>query len=180
MFQSGGQDYAPLDHERRRMKWYYQVLLMILFLVALNLWQSRGLLSADGSTPAPTFTLQALDGTIHTLNQQVGRRTVLYFFAPWCAVCHMSIGNLDTLRRWLGGRVETLAIALDYETEASVREFAGKNSAEYPILLGTAETAKAYAVSAFPTYYVVDESGNIVGRTQGYSTLVGLLIRSLL
>jgi thiol-disulfide isomerase/thioredoxin len=171
---------APRTPRQRRLMWALEAAVFIVVIIGINAWQSRRLLPADGTTPAPAFTLTGLDKATHAIPPRDGRRTVLYFFAPWCGVCHASIGNLDTLRRWMGGRVETLAIALDYETEAAVRDFAGESPVGFPILLGSAETQAAYAISAYPTYYVLDGAGNIVGRTQGYSTLLGLLLRSVL
>ena len=50
---------------------------------------------------------------------------------------------------------------------------------DVPVLLGTPELLNSYRIRAFPTVYVLNESGNIDGSTVGYSSTLGLWWRTL-
>jgi len=47
------------------------------------------------------------------------------------------------------------------------------------VLLGNRELLNSYRINAFPTVYVLNESGNIDGSTVGYSSTLGLWWRTL-
>jgi hypothetical protein len=71
-------------------------------------------------------------------------------------------------------------IALDYDTPAAVRDYAERHGLDGLVLLGNAETAAAFRIYGYPTYYVVNAAGRIVSRDFGYTTLPGLWARTLL
>lgn len=75
------------------------------------------------------------------------------------------------------GDINAVAVALDYQSEQQVQDFVADLSLSMPILLGSAQTAKQYKISAFPTYYVIDESLRITARSMGYSSELGIKYR---
>jgi peroxiredoxin len=153
------------------------IAVVLIVFLGVTLWQGRHLLSSG--TPAPPLALRGLDGALTNIKDDLGRRVVLYFFAPWCSVCDASASNLETLRRWRPENdVRIYLVALDYEDTESVRAFASRNNITLPVLLGDETVQRDYHVGVYPTYYVVDTSGQIRGRSTGYSTFVGLLART--
>jgi hypothetical protein len=46
--------------------------------------------------------------------------------------------------------------------------------------MGNADTAADWSIRGFPTYYVIDADGRISSRSVGYSTWLGMLIRTRL
>jgi len=147
------------------------VLAIIFF--AIHSWQTRNL---PDDELAPYTELALLDGGRDSAMRS-GEPGIVYFFAPWCRVCRLSIGNLDSLVE--KGRVQwATAVALDYADADEVREFVDGLGISLPVLLGNATTATDWSVRAFPTYYVIDSAGRIQSRSVGYSTWLGMWARN--
>ena len=105
---------------------------------------------------------------------------LLYFFAPWCKVCELSISNLNWVRKLRDEElVSILAVAISYTELQNVEAFLERNVLDVPVLLGTPELLNSYRIRAFPTVYTLNESGKIDGSTVGYATILGLWWRTL-
>ena len=158
--------------------WLRNGLLILTIVIAVTAWQGRNLVPKQ--TPAPSFRLPALSGPPVALEDLRGRRVLLFFFAPWCKVCDLSISNLNWVRRFWGSEsISIFAVALYYNELQSVEAFLERNTLDVPVLLGTPELSNSYRINAFPTVYVINKSGNIDSSTVGYSTTLGLLWRTL-
>lgn len=160
-------------------------LLLQLFVAAaliygIYAWRTGPLLPVDGATPTPPWRLLDTTGRERSHREFAGRPTVLYFFAPWCAICNASAHQLRWFDRWTGDDVALVMIALDYESPEKVAEYAGRHRIESPVVLGDAETAAAFRVFGYPTYYVVAPDGRLVSRDFGYTTAAGLWARTRL
>ena len=163
---------------RKWKRWLMNGLLILSIFVGMTAWQGRNLISKQ--TPAPSFRLTALSGPTVALKNLRGRRVLLYFFAPWCKVCDLSISNLNWVRNfWDEKSVSIYAVALSYKELKSVKAFLERNALNVPVLLGTPELLNTYRIIAFPTVYVLNEFGNIDSSTVGYFTTLGLLWRTL-
>ncbi|GAA0818654.1 TlpA family protein disulfide reductase [Colwellia sp. D2M02] len=121
--------------------------------------------------------LSTLNGEPVALQAQ-GNTTVLYFFAPWCQVCHASIGNLQNLFQH-NEDVDVIAIALDYTSNEEVLKFTQRHQLTFPIALGDEKTKQAFAITGYPSYYIVDKDNVITAKSMGYSSELGLYLRSL-
>jgi thiol-disulfide isomerase/thioredoxin len=144
--------------------------------LAVHAWQTRDL-PLDQAAPATVLPL--LDGAQRGSAVTAGRSGIVYFFAPWCRVCRVSIGNLDQLVA--RGRVSWGAVvALDYADTEEVRAFIDRTGVDLPVLLGDPRTAEDWSIRAFPTYYVIDAEGRISSRSVGYSTWLGMWVRAWL
>jgi thiol-disulfide isomerase/thioredoxin len=118
-----------------------------------------------------------LMGETVSLNSQ-GKKTVIYFFAPWCNVCHVSIGNLQALYE-KNDHLDVIAVVMDYSQINEVMDFTKQHQLTFPIALGNEEMKKAFSISAYPSYYVLSEENSIIGKSLGYSSELGLYLRSL-
>lgn len=119
------------------------------------------------TTLGETITLASTDKT-----------TVLYFFAPWCQICHISISNLQTLYEH-NQQIDVIAIALDFTSEKDVIDFTNKHQLTFPIALGNETIKQAFDISGYPSYYVINKDNVIVSKSMGYSSTVGLYLRTL-
>jgi len=103
---------------------------------------------------------------------------VVYFFAPWCQICNLSIENLEAIHQQ-NSNIDIMAIALDYESRESVIDFAKRHQLTFPMAYGTPEVKIAFKVKAYPSYYILNKDNSIVGKSLGYSTETGLFLRTL-
>lgn len=156
-----------------------EALLVIVIVAGIQAWRARDLLPADERTLAPAFELADLAGRSWSNADLARRPAVLYFFAPWCAVCAASSPQLRWFHRWRGDDVQVLLIALDYSSPAQLHDYARRHSLTMPVLAGTPSTAADYRIRGYPTYYVIDAQGRIARRDVGLTTIVGLWFRTL-
>lgn len=158
-----------------------QLLLFVIVFQAISFLRETSMLSTDVDLSAAenqSFThVPTLMGETVSLNSQ-GKTTVLYFFAPWCQICHMSIDNLQTLYV-KNENIEVIAVALDFVDTDEVMDFTKQHQLTFPIALGNEEIKHAFSISGFPSYYVISEENIIVSKSMGYSSALGLYLRSL-
>ena len=152
----------------------FDVAVLVLLFLGVHAWQTRDLPIAE---PAPATVLPLLDRPGSMSAVQPGAAGVVYFFAPWCGVCRVSIDNLDELVA--AGRVPWgVVVALDYADPDEVRDFIEETGVSLPVLMGDARTAADWSIRGFPTYYVIDADGQIASRSVGYSTWAGMWFRA--
>lgn len=118
-----------------------------------------------------------LMGDTVSLNAQ-GKTTILYFFAPWCQICHASIGNLQALFE-KNEQLDVIAIAMDFTSNDEVMRFTSQHQLTFPIALGNEAIKQAFEITGYPSYYVLNEENVIIGKSMGYSSELGLYLRSL-
>ena len=124
-----------------------------------------------------TFLVEKLNGD-QLFVQAKNKTTVVYFFAPWCQVCNLSIENLEAIHQ-KNSNINIIAVALDYESRESVIDFAKRHELSFPIVYGNHEIKTAFKVKAYPSYYILSKDNTVVGKSLGYSTETGLYLRTL-
>lgn len=107
-----------------------------------------------------------------------GKPLVIYFFAPWCQICHMSIGNLQAIYE-KNQDIDVVAIAMDFTDQHEVRRFTSQHQLTFPIALGNEQMKQQFQITGYPSYYVLNEQNIITSKSLGYSTELGLKLRSL-
>ena len=167
------------NNKRRRLLIILEILLAIAILYSIYWWRTHDLLPTGQSLSAPAFELQALDGTSRSTADFLGDSTVLYFFAPWCHVCNTSAHQLRWFDDWFGDRVNVVLIALEWDSLDDLRAYRDRHALDVPILLGDSDVARQFRVPGYPMYYIVDADGRIRGRDFGFTTVPGLLARTI-
>lgn len=153
-------------------------IIIVLVLMAFSWWQNKGSLAAQGQ-PAPDFVLSSLNGEIHQLSDYQGRQVLVYFFAPWCHICRASAPNLNDLRAARSEEdVMIFMIAQSYESITAVEDFVSDLDLKVPVLIGQEQQMQDYKIKGFPSYYVVNEAGELASRSIGYSTELGMRLRT--
>ncbi|MCV2884241.1 redoxin family protein [Aestuariibacter sp. AA17] len=158
-------------------KAFRDAILFILFVTGIVLFQNRHLLPSDATIDAPAFVLPELDSTNMVSIPSKEKRTLLYFFAPWCHVCAASINNLNGFGE---SEIEVIRVALDYSSIEEVERFQSRHNVQGTIVLGTMDVREAYQIRGYPTYYIVNEKGSVVAGGMGYSTEIGMRINNFL
>lgn len=131
-----------------------------------------------GEVVAPqNILLKTLDDkTIELTN--INKTTVIYFFAPWCQICHASISNLQSIYE-KNDHIDVIAVALDYIDKKDVTDFSNQHQLTFPVALGSELVKAQFKVKGYPSYYVIDEENTIIAKSMGYSSEIGLLLRTL-
>jgi len=158
-----------------------QLFLALIVFQTISSFREMDMLSTDSNLNVYTnqqFTkVPTLMGESVSLTSE-GKTTILYFFAPWCQICRLSIGNLQSLYE-KNEHLEVVAIALDYTSIDEVVNFTKQHQLTFPIALGNEEIKHAFSISAYPSYYVINEENTVIGKSMGYSSKLGLYLRSL-
>ena len=146
------------------------IAVFVAVIVAITAWQSRHLLDSDGTVELNNIRLVELSGG--TGNLLTGeKQTLLYFFAPWCKICSMSIGNLDYLS---SEKINIVTVAMDYQSVEEVQLFVDENEVKSLVLLGTQDLKSNFNINGYPTYYLINEQSQVISSSFGYSSALGL------
>ncbi|OKY25831.1 heme-binding protein [Thalassotalea sp. PP2-459] len=153
-----------------------QIIVFFIIFQFLSFIKQIDMLSTDTSMASEQFVLETTIG--QTVSLTPTKKTVLYFFAPWCSVCHASIGNLQAVYE-KNPHIDVIAIGLDFIEQEEVDRFVSRHQLTFPVAYGNESIKKAYKVLGYPSYYIIDEQNTVISKSMGYSTEIGLYIRSL-
>jgi peroxiredoxin len=141
-------------------------LLLVLTLAASH---RAGAQQPGAGTPAPDFSLLALDSSTVRLTSLRGHPVVIAFWATWCKPCKEEMPALAALyQAHRGDGLVFLAVNSGLEKETRVRRFTEQLALPYPILIDRKQkTLTAYAAFGLPLTVFVDTAGFIRYRVQG-------------
>lgn len=165
---------AALRDPKRWKRWMLEALLIIALVVAVQLWQARGLPAG----PAPALAGMLADGrpgSLADVLKDANRRPVLVaFWATWCPVCKAEEGNVNAVARdW-----PTLTVAMQSGDAAAVAKHLQQRELGFAAIVDAdGALAADWQVRGVPTHFVIDGSGNIRFQLVGYATEFGLRAR---
>ena len=129
---------------------------------------SIALLCAGAFADAPQFTARTLDGQTFTNSSLNGSVVLLQFFTTWCPVCHHDQAAVDAVQAEFGGSGLVVIAIDDGEPEALVRSYLQANPRSVPVVVsGGHALAARFGVHSYPTYVILNRSGNIVLSRSG-------------
>lgn len=166
---------APSE-QRPRWRTWLETGLILVALLLFSLWLSRDMLSRGETAPTEHLPLLTTQAATAVLSWPAEEKTLVYFFAPWCSVCRVSMPSLNLLP---DAQLRVVAIALDWQTEGEVREFVTRSGYTGDVMLGNPDVARRWQIDAYPSYYVIAADGRILHRDRGLSTPPGLWLRTL-
>lgn len=156
---------------------FIQAVVFLAIFQALTMLRESDMLSSGEQITPQTVLLETLDDkTIELAN--FNKTTIIYFFAPWCQICHVSIGNLQEIYE-KNQQINVIAIALDYVDKKEVFEFSSQHQLTFPIALGTEQIKHQFKIEGYPSYYVIDDKNTVIAKSMGYSSEIGLFLRTL-
>lgn len=140
-------------------------LVAVLALGAGAFWQFQGTASA-----APEVIYNTLDGS-HIRSQDLRGKVVLVkFWATSCTTCVAQMpGAIETYNALHPQGYEVIAVAMDYDPPAYVRNFASSRELPFPVAIDAdGSIAKAFGdIKLTPTAFLIDKQGNIIKRYLG-------------
>jgi thiol-disulfide isomerase/thioredoxin len=158
----------------KKNSWTRDILIGAVIIAGFMAYQNRNLLEDDGSIQIAPQNFIQLNGDMYSLEPS-NKKTLLYFFAPWCTVCKMSIGNLDVVDT---DKVNVVRVALDYQSIEEIHAFAKDADVQGTVLLGAERHKKRFNINGYPTYYILNENLQVIKHDMGYSTALGLKLRT--
>ena len=152
-------------------KWVLEALAIIAVVVAVQLWQGRGL--PEG--PAPALAGTGIDGKplglAETLRAANGKPVLVVFWATWCPVCEAEDGNIQSISR------DQPVLSVAMQSEGVARHLRERELAFATIDDPNGALAAAWNVRGVPSHFIVDGAGNVRFRVVGYATTWGLRAR---
>lgn len=132
---------------------------------------------------APDFTLVDQYGEEHKLSDYKGKVVFLNFWATWCPPCREEMPDIEALYKEYGENSEDLVILSvanpktkdnpnnNDKTIEEVTKFMEDNGYSYPTLMDTTgDVLLQYYITAFPTTFMIDREGRVIGYASGALT----------
>ena len=116
----------------------------------------------------PDVVLRAFDGASITLSDFAGKTVLLNFWGIWCTRCRDEIPRLVELdRKWR--RSGLVVLGADYgDDPKDLPAFIEEIGMSYPALIDDG-LADDYEVLIYPTSVVIDRSGRVRYRVEGFT-----------
>lgn len=146
--------------------------LVILLALATACSSSKAVNAAKGDKNqrrAPDFALIDAAGKTVRLSDFKGKVVLLDFWATWCGPCKIEIPwFMEFQRKYKDKGFSVVGVSMDEGGWEVVRPFLDQLKVNYPVLLGTDETAGNFGgVEVLPTTFIIDKNGRIVATHQG-------------
>ena len=133
--------------------------------------------------PATDFELQDQFGNTHKLSDYKGKVVFLNFWATWCPPCKKEMPDIQKLYENYGSNNEDVIILgvaspkseqnqfTQEQDKDHVISFLEENNYTYPTVLDTSGAlSQDYAISSYPTTFMIDAQGNVFGYLPGMMT----------
>lgn len=120
---------------------------------------------------APEFNLRSSAGSTVSLSSLSGNYVIIEFAGSWCVPTRESRGELEAIATHFKDRnVKILTLSVrDRYPDAVIDRFNKDNKYSYPLLIEADATARAYGVTVFPTYFVLDPTHKVIKTILGYN-----------
>ena len=132
-------------------------------------------------SPAPQFTATGVDGRKYDLAALRGSPVVLTFWSTRCAICQSEMPKLDQMVARYGSK-NVVFLSATPEPESRVKYYLSLNRVattilpdSFGLMLQYADRdASGYVNIMYPAYFVIDGSGTLQYRGNGYSKIAAV------
>jgi peroxiredoxin len=117
---------------------------------------------------APDFRLQDLDGNWVSLSDFRGKKVLLDFSMIHCGWCKIALDEFKKPSFSFAENVVPLYVN-PVDEEEKMEKYQSRVGMPFPALINAKEVGQAYGVKGYPTFYLIDENGNIEAVEEGFS-----------
>lgn len=155
------------------IRWKKHLLSITIFLLLFLLIRAYQL-NDYATGPAPVFSATSIEGNIVSLNQLREKPVLIYFWATWCPICKLHKQTIEDLSR----DYTVVTVASWSEAITEVRDYFSNTTLKQMTIYDLdGALAKRYGISAVPSFFILDNKGDIRFIERGYTSSVGLRIR---
>ncbi len=147
------------------------ITLLMIFIISFGLNYIR---KPDIDSRLPDIKLKSIDNREITLLKK-GEPLILHFWATWCPTCKLEASNIQNLK---DSGIRVVTVAVNSGSSQAIDKFLKDRGYNYIVINDyNGELAKRFNVTAFPTTFIYNSSGELEFSEVGYSTTVGLKAR---
>jgi peroxiredoxin len=123
-----------------------------------------------GTTPAPTFAVQTLDGEWVDLADLRGQVVLVNFWATWCPPCRIEMPGFQRVWEDYGDRgFVIVGLSVDRGVRSDVARWVNDRGLTFPIAFAPGDVVRSYGgANVLPTSILIDREGRIAHRVEGY------------
>ncbi|QDU30113.1 Thiol-disulfide oxidoreductase ResA [Anatilimnocola aggregata] len=134
-----------------------------------HLLQTAGFYPANGQQPAPQLEVVDAAGVKRTLSEQKGKLVLLNFWGTNCEHCLKKLPQLNQLdEEFRKQGLVVWNVCADVESAAEAQELVGRVAPGVQTSVDESGLANGrFEVQALPTVWLIDSTGNVIGRSQG-------------
>jgi peroxiredoxin len=113
------------------------------------------------------FTAKTVDGKAFKGASLAGKPTVLWFWTPWCPLCHDQVPDVQDAARRFAGKVNVVGVG-GLDKAGPIRNFVSEqNIGSFPNVCDESGAVwKHFQVTSQSTYVLIDATGKV--RYRGY------------
>ena len=117
-----------------------------------------------GDKPAPAMHAKAWFNTPDGLSLEKlhGKVVLLDFWGTWCGPCVKKLPLVEALHRKFKDQGLVVIGIHSAQDSEKVGDFLKETSITFPIAIDQNETAKNYAISSWPTYFLINRAGKVI------------------
>ena len=120
------------------------------------------------STDPRMVKLQNTAGRYVRLGDFQGKIVFLNFWTTWCPTCRTEMPSMERLHRKLLGKDFAMVTVNIKETASQVKNFFEEYKLTFTALMDTTgEVSTEFGIRAIPTTFILEKSGQILGRITG-------------
>jgi peroxiredoxin len=127
-------------------------------------------------SPAPQFSVTAIDGGQYDLKQMHGQVVVMTFWSVRCLICQAELPKVNQLIRGYQGKDVTF-LAITPDDNIRVKQYLEFSPQEAHVVTDSFGTMLAYADKdkdgrlnfGYPAFYVIDREGRIAYKGSGWN-----------
>jgi len=142
------------------------ILTLILLIVVPVAASSRQ--QAEAGEPPPLKVFRAINNRTVRLDNYRGRVVLINFWATWCPPCRAEMPELIKLQKKYGAKLQVVGITYPPESPGDVRRLARRLKVNYPLVMGTRETARQFGIGeVLPLTIIIARDGVVRDRIVG-------------